>query len=203
MASSTCSPSTADEPVRIDLWGDEVDRLTAFSISDQRSSGDLDAVAMYGCRELVLTEELRSAAERLVARRPWGASVWDRLARGDQFDGMESWLPFVEPTERVLPDLLPAAGQVLLVEPRRIRDRGTQLLDEEAALAETLAATWGAKEGEEDVFPRLHVPFERLLRDCPARSRRCRLSPKGRASPPSGCSGSIRSRETRRGWPRG
>jgi transcription-repair coupling factor (superfamily II helicase) len=161
-------PSTADEPVRIDLWGDEVDRLTAFSISDQRSSGDLDAVAMYGCRELVLTEELRSAAERLVARRPWGASVWDRLARGDQFDGMESWLPFVEPTERVLPDLLPAAGQVLLVEPRRIRDRGTQLLDEEAALAETLAATWGAKEGEEDVFPRLHVPFERLLRDCPA-----------------------------------
>jgi transcription-repair coupling factor (superfamily II helicase) len=161
-------PSTADEPVRIDLWGDEVDRLTAFSVSDQRSSGDLDAVAIYGCRELVLTEELRSAAEHLGARRPWGASVWDRLARGDQFDGMESWLPFLESTERVLPDLLPAAGQVLLVEPRRIRDRGAQLLDEEAALAETLAATWGAKEGEEDAFPRLHVPFERLLRDCPA-----------------------------------
>ena len=30
-------PSTADVPVRIDLWGDEVDRLTAFSVSDQRS----------------------------------------------------------------------------------------------------------------------------------------------------------------------
>ena len=43
-----------------------------------------------------------------------------------------------------------------------------QLLDEEAALAETLAATWGAKAGDEDPFPRLHVPFERLLRDCPA-----------------------------------
>ena len=34
-------PSTADVPVRIDLWGDEVDRLTAFSVSDQRSSQDL------------------------------------------------------------------------------------------------------------------------------------------------------------------
>ena len=31
-------PSTADHPVRIDLWGDEVDRLTEFSVSDQRST---------------------------------------------------------------------------------------------------------------------------------------------------------------------
>ena len=34
-------PSTAEVPVRIDLWGDEVDRLTAFAVSDQRSSHDL------------------------------------------------------------------------------------------------------------------------------------------------------------------
>ena len=81
---------------------------------------------------------------------------------------MESWLPFLDRGEHVLPDLLPPGAQVVLVEPRRIRDRAVQLLDEEAALAETLAATWGAKEGEEEIFPRLHVPFERLLRDCPA-----------------------------------
>ena len=34
-------PSTADVPVRIDLWGDEVDRLTTFSVSDQRSTADI------------------------------------------------------------------------------------------------------------------------------------------------------------------
>jgi transcription-repair coupling factor (superfamily II helicase) len=161
-------PSTADEPVRIDLWGDEVDRLTAFSVSDQRSSHDLTAVALFGCRELVVTAELRDAAAALAARRPWGASVWERLERGEQFDGMESWLPFLVRGERVLPDLLPPGGQVVLVEPRRIRDRAVQLLDEEAALAETLAATWGAKEGKEDSFPRLHTAFDRLLRDSPA-----------------------------------
>ena len=161
-------PSTADVPVRIDLWGDEVDRLTAFSVSDQRSSHDLRAVALYGCRELVVTPALRDAASALVTRRPWGASVWENLAEGAQFDGMESWLPFLDDTARVLPDLLPAGAQVVLVEPRRIRDRGVQLLDEEAALAETLAATWGAKEGEEESFPRLHVPFERLLSESAA-----------------------------------
>ena len=161
-------PSTADEPVRIDLWGDEVDRLTAFSVSDQRSTHDLTSVALFGCRELVLTRELAAAAGSLGSRRPWGASVWERLERGEQFDGMESWLPFLDRGERVLPDLLPPGAQVVLVEPRRIRDRAVQLLDEEAALAETLAATWGAKEGEEETFPRLHLPFDRLLRECPA-----------------------------------
>ena len=161
-------PSTADVPVRIDLWGDEVDRLTAFSVSDQRSSHDLRAVALYGCRELVVTPALRDAASALVSRRPWGASVWENLAEGTQFDGMESWLPFLDDTVRVLPDLLPDGAQVVLVEPRRIRDRGVQLLDEEAALAETLAATWGAKEVDEESFPRLHVPFERLLSESAA-----------------------------------
>ena len=31
-------PSTAEGPVRIDLFGDEVDRLTAFDVGDQRST---------------------------------------------------------------------------------------------------------------------------------------------------------------------
>ena len=31
-------PSTADAPIRIDLWGDEVDRLTEFAVNDQRST---------------------------------------------------------------------------------------------------------------------------------------------------------------------
>ena len=37
-------PSTAGAPVRIDLWGDEVDRLTEFAVSDQRSTGDRASV---------------------------------------------------------------------------------------------------------------------------------------------------------------
>ena len=37
-------PSTADAPIRIDLWGDEVDRLTVFGVNDQRSIDDLDEV---------------------------------------------------------------------------------------------------------------------------------------------------------------
>src|SRR6516165_4895289 len=53
-------PSTADAPVRIDLWGDEVDRLTEFSVADQRSTCDLDEVELFGCRELLPTGEVRA-----------------------------------------------------------------------------------------------------------------------------------------------
>src|SRR5829696_9781447 len=46
-------PSTADGPIRIDLWGDEVDRLTNFSVSDQRSRDDRECAEIFPCRELL------------------------------------------------------------------------------------------------------------------------------------------------------
>jgi transcription-repair coupling factor (superfamily II helicase) len=152
--------STADGPVRIDLWGDEVDRLTDFSAADQRSTGDVEAVELFGCRELLPTADIRARAAALVGEAPWGREQWERLSEGHTFDGMESWLPWLSPDERLLVDLIPSGGLVLLVEPRRMRDRAGELLDEEAALAATLAQTWGAA-GEE--FPPLHLPFDRLL----------------------------------------
>ncbi|MGB1728012.1 MAG: transcription-repair coupling factor, partial [Ilumatobacteraceae bacterium] len=45
-------PSTADRPVRIDLWGDEVDRLTEFSVNDQRSIDDIASTRIFPAREL-------------------------------------------------------------------------------------------------------------------------------------------------------
>ena len=152
--------STADCPVRIDLWGDEVDRLTEFSVGDQRSTDDVDVVELFGCRELLPTGEIRDRAAGLLQAAPWGREQWDRLAEGQMFDGMESWLPWLTPDERLLPDLVGDGGLVLLVEPRRMRDRAAELLDEEAALAATLAQTWGA---QDEVFPPLHLPFDQLL----------------------------------------
>jgi transcription-repair coupling factor (superfamily II helicase) len=154
-------PSTGDEPVRIDLWGDEVDRLTRFDVADQRSIDDLGAVELFGCRELVADDAMRERAAELVGTQPWGRHQWDRLADGDQFDGMESWLPWLSDDEELVCDLLGDDALVVLVEPRRIRDRAGELLEEEAALADALASTWGLEQGDD--APRLHVPFDRLL----------------------------------------
>src|SRR5688572_19748042 len=156
-------PSTADHPVRIDLWGDEVDRLQTFSVADQRAIGDLgQPVDIFPCRELLPTEAVRGRAEKLIAAEPWGRAQWERLSEGLLFDGMESWLPWLTDDERLLPDLVPDEGLVLLVEPRQMRDRVGELNDEEESLGNSLASTWGLPEGHE--MPRLSLPFDRLLR---------------------------------------
>ena len=92
--------------------------------------------------------------------------------RGRLFDGMESWLPWLADGDTLLTDLLPATAKVVLVEPRRMRDRATDLLAEEADLARTLASTW-ARDADR-TFPRLHADFDRLLGQ--RRSRRGRSS---------------------------
>ena len=153
--------ATDDTPVRIDLWGDEVDRLSEFAVADQRSSAERQEVEIFGCRELLPTDEVRQRAEALIGAQPWGRSNWERLSQGLTFDGMESWLPWLTAEEHLLVDLLPDGALVLLLEPRRMRDRAAELLAEEGELASTLAQTWGANTDTE--FPRLHLPFDRLL----------------------------------------
>jgi transcription-repair coupling factor (superfamily II helicase) len=158
-------PATADHPVRIDLWGDEVDRLSNFSIADQRShtDGQLAEAWLFPVRELLPTAEVRARAAALLTAQPWGREQWERLAEGQVFDGMESWLPWLCEDEHLLSDLLPPQALVALVEPRRLRDRANELLEEEAALAQTLASTWGATATQSDTAPRLSLPFERVM----------------------------------------
>ena len=159
-------PSTAEAPIRIDLWGDEVERLTEFGVNDQRSTNDLTEAFVFPARELLPTPEVRQRAAALVAEQPWGREQWERLAEGLVFDGMESWLPWLVgdgPTtgDLLLTDVLPSTAKVALIEPRRMRDRANDLLAEEDDLARALASTW-ARDAQLS-FPRLHADTDRLL----------------------------------------
>ena len=100
-------PSTADTPIRIDLWGDEVDRLTQFNVNDQRSTDAIEVATIFPARELQITDEVKDMARSLVATEAWGREHWDRLSDGANFDGMESWLPWLITEELLLTDILP------------------------------------------------------------------------------------------------
>ncbi len=161
-------PSTRAYPVRVDLWGDEIERLSEFSVSDQRSNAEINSVLIPPARELLPTSKIRERASELLETEPWGREQWERLAAGEFFDGMESWLPWLMKEELVLGDILQSDALVLLLDPKRLKDRSSELIAEEEDLARTLAATWKALDpaGNPRVFPGLHVPFERVLRDC-------------------------------------
>ena len=153
-------PSTASAPVRIDLWGDDVDRVAEFSVGDQRSTTSLSRVEVYPARELRPDEAMRRRAASLVASQPWGREQWDRLADGEFFEGMESWWPWLVERPAVVPDLVPADGAMVVIEPRRLADRVAEILAEEEDLAAGLAKTWNA---DASGMPRLHSAFDRLL----------------------------------------
>ena len=172
---------TAEAPVRIDLWGDEVDRLTQFSVADQRSVAELAHTQIYPAREMRPDAAMRERAAALAVSEPWCSEHMERLSRGELFDGMESWLPWLAAEEIVLPDLLGPDSLVLLCEPRRLADRAADIKAETDDLTRSLAVTWGlgstgrADEGCDTAaddapapFPPLHVAFDRLLAHCPA-----------------------------------
>ncbi len=163
-------PSTGDGGVRIDCFGDEVDRLTEFDVADQRSVRDVDVVEIFGCRELAERDEVRARAATLAASGGFAAEQFTRIANGEAFDGIESFLPWLAGDEQLLTDLLGAGDEVVLVDPRRMRDRAAELLGEEEALAGALAATWGVGDDPSSSLPRLHLGFDRLLARCGARA---------------------------------
>ncbi|MFM2436560.1 MAG: transcription-repair coupling factor [Actinomycetota bacterium] len=163
-------PSTSDTPVRIDLWGDEVDRLTAFNVNDQRSTEDLDTVRIFPARELIINSDVATRAQDLIAKEPWGQENWERIAQGATFDGMESWLPWVATDSEVLTSVCAKAAplHIVLIEPRRMRDRARDLIAEEDDLARALASTWSRDPDQK--YPRLHSEIESFLENTNAES---------------------------------
>ena len=170
--------STAGSPVRIDLYGDEVERLCTFDPGDQRQADACDEVWLFACRELVLDENDRARADRLALAEPWGAPQFSRLAGGELFDGMEGWLTWLEPGAP-LTSSLSDDDLVVVVEPQRTADRANELVEEEAELLEVLAANWGAPRAPTP----LHAPLSEVLARAPREPVRLVSVPEDPATP--------------------
>jgi len=158
-------PSTTDSPVRVDLWGDEIERLCEFGVADQRTKHYVDGVEIFPCRELILNPEMLKTATSMANRQNWGSVEWERLANGELFDGMESFMPWLLKEDTVLADILPKDGLLLLIDRNRLDSRVKDLLEKEKKLAESLAKTWSF-EGSE--LPELHVSFDNSMKSCKA-----------------------------------
>ena len=138
-------PSTGDAPIRIDLWGDEVDRLTRSASTTSARSADLAEALIFPARELIPTDDVRARAPTLVGRRAVGPRAVGAARRGRAVrrHGELAAVARRRPSS-CSPTCCPTTAKVVLVEPRRMRDRAVDLLAEEDDLAKALASTWGA-----------------------------------------------------------
>jgi transcription-repair coupling factor (superfamily II helicase) len=141
---------TAEHPVRVEFWGDEVSEMRMFSVADQRSIPeiDVDTLVAVACRELLLTDEVREGAAELAEHQPRAehgvtgsvADMLARLAEGIPVDGMEALLPVLRPDDLcLLTDQLADATPVLICDPEKVRTRAADLIK---TGREFLEASW-------------------------------------------------------------
>ncbi|MDM7486864.1 transcription-repair coupling factor [Rhodococcus sp. CSLK01-03] len=140
-------PPTADHPVRVEFWGDEVTELRPFSVADQRSIPELEVSTLIAppCRELLLTEQVKERAARLAQDNPADAALvemLDKMASGIPVEGMEALLPVLQTGElQLLTDVVPDGTHVLLCDPEKVRTRAADLM---RTGQEFLEASWTA-----------------------------------------------------------
>ena len=102
-------PPQEPHPLRVELWGDEVDDIRAFSVSDQRTLGEAaDGLWAVPCRELLLTQAVRARAREAADRLPGAAEMLTLAAEGIAAPGIESLAPILVRDMESLLDLPPA-----------------------------------------------------------------------------------------------
>ncbi|MFF8371513.1 transcription-repair coupling factor [Streptomyces lydicus] len=138
-------PPTEEHPLRVEFWGDDVEEIRYFKVADQRSL----EVAEHGlwappCRELLLTEEVRTRAAALAERHPELGELLGKIAEGIAVEGMESLAPVLVDEMELLLDVLPAGSMAVVCDPERVRTRAADLV---ATSQEFLQASWAASAG--------------------------------------------------------
>jgi transcription-repair coupling factor (superfamily II helicase) len=143
-------PPTAEHPVRVEFWGDEVSEMRMFSVADQRSIVEIEInhLVAVPCREILLSDAVKERAGQLVDARPQtdntiAGGVGDmlaKLAEGIPVDGMEALLPVLQPDElTLLTSHLPEGTPVLVCDPEKVRSRAADLI---RTGREFLEASW-------------------------------------------------------------
>lgn len=114
-------PVGTKEPLRIDLFDDEIERIRTFDVMSQRTTGELTSYTFRVMSEVVLDENTVSSF-RSGYRENFGVGstddeIYTAISDKRKYIGMENWLPlFYENQLLTLFDYLPAAKIVLAYE---------------------------------------------------------------------------------------
>ncbi len=106
--------SSADQPVRIEFFGDEIDTLRRFDPASQRTIGTIERLAISPAREFLTPTPARLAELGV-----------------EQSDLSEFHIPLLHPSPASLLDYLPPDGLVLMDDMQAVRD-SVQEVEEQA-----------------------------------------------------------------------
>ena len=133
-------PADQDHPIRVDFFGDEIEELSYFSISDQRSLEKIKVeVSINPCREMLIDEKLKQKARTLGKDFPEIKDLTEKICEGILFEGMESLAAGLVDDFKSITDYLSPSTQIWLIDEPRIKSRAIDLLETNN---EFLQAAW-------------------------------------------------------------
>lgn len=115
-------PVGTDEPLRIDMFDDEVERIRTFDAMTQRTTGELSHYTFQVMGEVTLDENTIKSF-RTKYREAFGAAfkddeIYADISNGVKHLGMENWLPFFY--EEALPDIFSYLPQAQVIVGRNV-----------------------------------------------------------------------------------
>ena len=130
----------SEHPIRIDFFGDEIEELSYFEVSSQRTTSPVvGKLSILPCRELLLSDEIRALAEGAKEKYPAALEILDRMAQGIISEGMESLIPILIKENETIFQRVPKESEVVFIDDERIRMRTMDLL---ATNDEFFEAAW-------------------------------------------------------------
>jgi transcription-repair coupling factor (superfamily II helicase) len=138
-------PTTADHAMRLEFFGDELEEIRMFSVSDQRTiAGDdakLTQLQIFAAREIIITPNVAARAREMMHEFPNIGTMLTKISEGMPVDGMESLAPVL--VDKLVPftDYLPGESLVVLLSPEKSAARAANLVETNE---EFLHAAWDA-----------------------------------------------------------
>jgi transcription-repair coupling factor (superfamily II helicase) len=140
-------PTTAAHAVRLEFFGDELEDIREFSVTDQRSlplgeeHQPVKAVTLFPAREIVITPSVASRAREMMHEFPNLSTMLTKIAEGMPVEGMESLAPVLCDSLVPLASYLPEDTAVTILSPEKAAARALSLTETNE---EFLHAAWDA-----------------------------------------------------------
>ncbi len=136
-------PLTEETPVRIELWGDEIDSIRNFDVESQRSIENLEEITVYPASELILDRKRREAgwgkieeeakrAQQIFRKdmkteeahrvKTLAEDCRDKLMDFEDASSMDAFLDYFYPEAASILDCFPEDTVIFLDEPNHLTE---------------------------------------------------------------------------------
>ena len=119
-------PAGNREPLRLDLFGDVLERIRSFDPMSQRSTGDMASFDLKPVSEVLLNPDsiarFRSGYRDLFGTAGDNDPLYEAISAGRRHVGMEHWLPLFQPELATIFDYVPGVPVTLDARVTETRD---------------------------------------------------------------------------------